>query len=122
MKLLAGLFAVMFGLTQTVGAVAGELRLLMFEQPGCHYCAQWNTDVSPEYPLTDEGREAPLERVQLHDPIEVGITLVAPPVYTPTFVLLSNGTEVGRIEGYPGEDFFWALLGQLIAKAKIDKT
>lgn len=33
--------------------------------------------------------------------------------YTPTFVLIDGGREVGRIEGYPGEAFFWGLLEKL---------
>lgn len=120
MKLLAGAVAVIMGLGLAGGARAADLRLLMFEQPGCQYCAQWDADVAPEYPLTDEGRAAPLERMQLRAPLAEGITLVAPPMFTPTFVLLRDGREVDRIEGYPGEDFFWGLLGQMIAKASDD--
>ena len=37
-------------------------------------------------------------------------------VYTPTFLLMSDSREIGRIEGYPGEDFFWALLNQILDK------
>jgi hypothetical protein len=29
-------------------------------------------------------------------------------------VLVENGAEIGRIEGYPGEDFFWGLLKQML--------
>lgn len=101
-------------------AAAGELELLMFEQPGCIYCAAWNAEVAPEYPLTEEGRAAPLRRLQLRDPLPEGLELVAPPVFTPTFVLVEDGVESGRIAGYPGEDFFWPLLGQLIAGAAQD--
>ncbi len=99
-------------------AVADELRLLMFEQPGCIYCAAWNQEVAPEYPLTDEGRAAPLQRLQLHAPLPDGLTLRRPPVFTPTFVLVLDGLETGRIEGYPGEDFFWPLLAGMINDAR----
>jgi hypothetical protein len=98
-------------------AVAGELKLLMFEQPGCIYCARWNEEVAPEYPLTDEGQAAPLNRLQLRDPLPEGLSLVSRPVFTPTFVLVEDGIEAGRIEGYPGEDFFWPLLAALIQSA-----
>lgn len=98
-------------------ADAAELELLMFEQPGCIYCAQWNADVAPEYPLTEEGRAAPLRRLQLRDPLPEGLTLTAPPVFTPTFVLVVDGVEAGRIQGYPGEDFFWPMLANLIQTA-----
>jgi hypothetical protein len=35
-------------------------------------------------------------------------------IYTPTFVLAENGEELGRIEGYPGDAFFWGLLERLL--------
>ena len=99
-------------------AMAAELQLLMFEQPGCIYCARWNAEIAPEYPKTAEGQAAPLRRMQLRDPLPADITLVSPPVFTPTFVLIQGGAELARIEGYPGEDFFWPLLGQMLARAE----
>jgi hypothetical protein len=30
-----------------------------------------------------------------------------------------DGTEAARLEGYPGEDFFWGLLTQMINDAKL---
>lgn len=99
-----------------LAAFAGT-ELLMVEQPGCIYCARWHAEVGPEYPITDEGRAAPLRIVQLRAPLPDGVMIDRPAVFTPTFVLLRDGAEVGRIEGYPGEDFFWPMLGQLIARA-----
>ena len=97
-----------------------ETRLMMFEQAGCSYCAAWNAEVAPEYPKTDEGKAAPLWRQDLRADLPEGVMLISPPVFTPTFVLLQDGQEVGRIEGYPGEDFFWPLLAQMIAQTKAD--
>lgn len=99
-------------------AARAEMVLLMFEQPGCIYCRQWDEEISGKYELTDEGRAAPLQRLVLRADMPAGIELDRPALFTPTFVLLRGGREVGRIEGYPGEDFFWGLLGALIAKAK----
>lgn len=110
--------AAALGLQPCGAALASDLQLLMFEQPGCIYCARWDADVAPEYPVTDEGRAAPLRRVQLRDGAPDGVMLVSPPVFTPTFVLLADGAETGRIEGYPGEDFFWPMLAAMIARAQ----
>ena len=107
----------LFAITLPVQAWAADLQLLMFEQPGCIYCARWNADVAPEYPLTDEGRAAPLRRLQLRDPLPDGITLDRPAVFTPTFVLVADGVEQARIEGYMSEDFFWPMLARMIAAA-----
>ena len=93
---------------------AGDLRLVMVEQPGCNYCLQWHSEIGPIYPKTPEGAAAPLQTVQLRAPLPEGISFVGPAVFTPTFVLVQDGAEVGRIEGYPGEDFFWGLLGMML--------
>ncbi|MDG4649386.1 hypothetical protein P6F26_13120 [Roseibacterium sp. SDUM158017] len=93
-----------------------DMALLMFEEPGCVWCLRWTEDVGGEYPVTPEGRAAPLVRLELGDPVPERFTLASPPRYSPTFVLVEDGFEVGRIEGYPGEDFFWGLLGRLLER------
>ena len=40
----------------------------------------------------------------------------APIRYTPTFVLIEDGKEIGRIEGYPGDEFFWVRLENLLER------
>ena len=108
---------VSLALALPLGAAAGGLELLMFEQPGCLYCARWQAEIGPAYPHSEEGKAAPLRPLALKAALPEGITLRAPPVFTPTFVLIADGVESGRIEGYPGADFFWPLLADLIAAA-----
>ncbi len=98
-------------------ATAADLQLLMIEQPGCIYCAQWDAEISHVYPKTEEGKAAPLKRHQLSAPLPPELELTGPPVFTPTFILLDGNHEVGRIQGYPGEGFFWSLLSGMIDKA-----
>lgn len=97
---------------------AAEMQLLMIEQPGCGHCIKWDNEIAPTYPKTDEGKAAPLRRHQLQDPIPEDIQLTSKPVFTPTFILLADNVETGRIQGYPGEDFFWPLLARLITQAQ----
>ena len=97
---------------------AAETRLLMFEEAGCSWCARWTAEVGTEYPITPEGRAAPLVRLNIHSRIPEEYSLGSRPRYTPTFVLVKNGQELGRIEGYPGEDFFWGLLSALLDRAQ----
>jgi hypothetical protein len=104
--------------TAAAPGLAAQVELLMIEQAGCVYCTRWHAEVGPEYPITDEGRAAPLRTHQLRDDLPEGIKLARPAVFTPTFVLLKDGAEVDRIEGYPGEDFFWGLLDRMIAAAR----
>lgn len=91
----------------------------MVERQGCHYCIEWKATLGPIYPNTPEGRFAPLRIVDISDAPPAGLTFARKVVYTPTFVLIDNNAEIGRIEGYPGEDFFWGLLNMML-KAKTD--
>ena len=106
--------------TAAAPAEAAPFRLIMVEQPGCAYCERWKAELGPIYPKTPEGALAPLEHVQLRDPLPEGLLRGPRPVFTPTFLLVQNGVEVGRIEGYPGEDFFWGLLGMALREAGAD--
>jgi len=108
--LLAGLTLL---LTPTV---AGAGELIMYRTPGCPWCAAWDAQIGPIYPKTEIGQRAPLRMVDIADVQTSGITLQRPVRYSPTFVLADDGREVGRIEGYPGEDFFWGLLDDLVLK------
>jgi hypothetical protein len=38
------------------------------------------------------------------------------PIFTPTFVLVEDGREIARLRGYPGDQFFWALVDEMLAK------
>lgn len=101
------------------GALMAETTLMMAEEPGCIYCARWNAQIAPIYPKTGEGAAAPLRRVDITAPLPDDITLARRINFTPTFVLLVDGAEVSRLEGYPGEDFFWGLLGEMLKREGI---
>lgn len=95
--------------------IAAAAELVMVEEAGCTWCERWNEEIGVVYHKTDEGQRAPLRRVDI-DELPVDVTFKTRPRYTPTFVLVEGGTEVGRIEGHPGEDFFWPMLNRLMDK------
>jgi hypothetical protein len=97
------------------GRLAAELphRLVMVEEAGCVYCQRWHAEVGGAYEKSAEGRFAPLKRVAIGAPELSHLTGLR---FTPTFVLMHGDREIGRITGYPGADFFWGLLGELLAK------
>lgn len=97
-------------------ATAGRLRLVIFDAPGCEFCAAWERDVGVIYHKTEEGRRAPLLRAHAFSPPPQCWSLSAPIRYSPTFVLLHDEREVGRIDGYLGEDQFWGLLEVALAE------
>ncbi len=86
----------------------------MLEEDGCVWCQRWDEEISAIYPKTPEGQFAPLRRVDIHDPLPGDMQFARTPFFTPTFVLVREGVELARIEGYPGEDFFWGLLGVML--------
>jgi hypothetical protein len=91
-------------------------ELVMFVEAGCPWCARWDSEVSEAYANSEEGRIAPLRRVEISAARMSGIRLARAVTVTPTFVLVEGGAEVGRITGYPGADFFWGMLGELMAR------
>ncbi len=88
----------------------------MIEQDHCEWCEAWNAEIGEVYHLTAEGKRAPLLRANIFEPLPKEIEIKLRPQFTPTFILLDGGVEVGRIEGYPGEHFFWPMLNNLLQK------
>ncbi|MCX7566144.1 hypothetical protein OS189_07300 [Sulfitobacter sp. F26169L] len=125
MSLRAFFFSVLLVLTGAIVVSAqnpAQANLVMVEEHGCIWCARWNEEVSPIYPKTPEGRAAPLRRIDIHGPRPDDIEFERSFFFTPTFVLVVDGKEASRIEGYPGEDFFWGLLKQMLQRANVDLT
>jgi hypothetical protein len=110
------LFALGLVLTAALPARA-ELVLYMIEQRGCAYCKLWDREVSQAYANSEEGARAPLQRLDLRASVPPGVSFVSRPVFTPTFILVRDGQEVGRIEGYMSAHFFWEHLGQMLKDA-----
>ena len=97
-----------------VAAAAAEL--LVLEKAGCPYCIRFEQEVGRIYDRTDEGKRAPLKRLDNEKPYPEAYRHVVPDRITPTFVLVDDGREIARLRGYPGEDFFYAALGTMLAK------
>ena len=110
--LLRPLALVAAGLAFSLPAVAAEL--VMIDRQGCAYCIAWKKEIGPAYPNTDLGQFAPLRVVDIRDGAPEGVTFARPVVFTPTFILIEDGAELARLEGYAGEDFFWGLLEKML--------
>ena len=97
-------------------------QLVMFEASYCEWCERWHEEIGGAYPNTDEGRAAPLRQVDIHDDRPVDLKALKAVTFTPTFVLVQDGREVGRLPGYIGQNFFWALLEDMFTKAGLGKS
>lgn len=96
--------------------VVHAAELVMFEREGCSWCRRWDADVGSIYEKTDEARLLPLRRVNIDAGDKSDIVLERPVRYTPTFIVVDRGHEVGRITGYMADGAFWGLLGKLVVK------
>lgn len=90
------------------------LQLLMVDDKACIWCRRWDAEVRESYRNSPLGRIAPLvRRAKFHR----DLARYEPLAFTPTFLLLRDGHEIGRIVGYSGADFFWSEIERLIANA-----
>ena len=95
LMLLAGLFA------SVAGTLAAEL--LMFDDPGCVLVPPLERRDRAGLPALARGQQAPLRRIHIRDQAKAGVALASRINATPTFVLVEDGQEVGRIAGYAGQ-------------------
>ena len=95
---------------------AGAAELVMFTQKGCPWCDRFDREIAPAYGKTPEGLRAPLRRVDISAPVPAELSAISRERFTPVFVLIDKGREIGRIRGYPGEAFFWPMLAALVER------
>lgn len=108
----AGTLVLLFGM----GFQAMAAELIMYEQAGCAWCKRFNEEIAPAWPNTEQGKRAPLRRVDIHQPPPNDLAGIAVERFTPTFVLVDEGKEIGRLRGYPGDEFFWHLIDEMLGK------
>jgi len=95
---------------------AQAAELLMYFSDICPWCEAWDEDIGVIYGKTTEAKMLPLRKVDIDEPFPADLGGVKGVVFTPTFVVVENGREIGRIIGYASEDFFWGYLGGLMGK------
>ena len=88
----------------------GNLQLLVMEADGCIYCGIFRRDVLPSYEASERGKDMPVRFVDINDIPKTGIELQSQIDILPTFVIIKDNRESGRIPGYMGpEDFFHSI-------------
>lgn len=96
---------------------ASNLELIVMEAPGCTYCDIFRRDVLPSYQASERAKDVPIRFLDINDasPEELGLDSAIEIV--PTFVVLKDHKEVGRIPGYVGPEFFFHSINHLISSA-----
>lgn len=96
-----------FGL---ISSAASAMELVAFEAPNCGACKLFKRDVLPIYADSAAGKVFPLFVFEMGN--KVPFRLSQPITFTPTFVWIDNGVEVGRFAGYRGKDQFFAIVNK----------
>lgn len=88
-------------------------ELIMFGSTDCNWCKAWEKEVGQIYAKTEEAKILPLKKVDINGPRPPSLQWINGVVFTPTFVVIEDNKEIGRIVGYSGEAFFWGFLTRL---------
>ncbi len=113
---MTSIYAAALALVMCLSAPVMAAEMVMFEQPGCAWCMRFNEEIAPAWPKTEQGKRAPLRRVNIHDDIPADLVEIPVERFTPTFVLVDDGREIARLRGYPGDQFFWAIVDEMLSK------
>ena len=94
--------------------VAPTTRLIMVTSPHCPWCEAFEEEVGSIYDKTPESQVFPMLRVDVDDQFPARFDDLNPAFFTPTFIFVRDGEEMGRIEGYPGMELFWWRLSEFL--------
>ena len=81
--------------------------MLMITDKNCLYCIIWEKQIGKIYPKTDIAKKFPLKRIEVKNFINYKKYDLKKTNITPTFILIKNTKEEGRIEGYTNPEMFW---------------
>ena len=81
--------------------------MLMITDKNCLYCKIWEKQIGKIYPKTDIAKKFPLQRIEVKNFINYKKYDLKKTNITPTFILIKNTKEEGRIEGYTNPEMFW---------------
>lgn len=116
MKFLLGAAIALASLFSVPGSSVDAAELVMTDSRACPYCRQFHREVGDTYAATPAGKVAPLRPVSVYKKWPDDLAGIRRAPYTPVFILVDNGREVGRFAGYKSRAWFWSKLNPLLAK------
>lgn len=110
LKFILVVFSLLVSTTNLSAEDQTPQELVFVTSDHCPFCKAWEREVGKIYGSTPYARQARLRRVDIAE-VDSALSELATDIFgTPTFLILENNMEVGRIEGYQSSDlFFWAL-------------
>lgn len=110
------LLAISIGSAGPAKAADSRGHLVMITSSHCPWCEAFEDDVGKGYNLTEEALIYPLRRHDFYKAMPDDLAHLTPATMTPTFIVVRDGAEVGRIIGYPGAELFWWRLSEFTAQ------
>jgi hypothetical protein len=110
--------ALSLALTVLPAPAVSAAELVFVEVMGCTYCIRFNRQMAQKYQVSDTGKAVPLRRVNLRKRWPADLNQVDRPPYTPVFILVEDGREVGRFNGYTNPQRFNRDLRRLLRKPR----
>ena len=92
-----------------------NLELVVMEAPGCTYCGIFRRDVLPAYEASERAKDVPIRFLDVNDVSSTKMDLETPVDIVPTFVILKDNKEIGRIPGYVGPETFFHTINYLLS-------
>ena len=95
-------------------------KLLYFYSDTCAYCKAWENEIANIYLKTEFEEQFKLSFIDFFSNADLekyGISKIVK--VTPTFIFVKDKTEVGRIEGYNGQDLFWWQVDEIIKSGSL---
>ena len=95
-------------------------KLLYFYSDTCAYCKAWENEIANIYLKTEFEDQFKLNFIDFSsnaDFEKYGISKIVK--VTPTFIFVEDKTEVGRIEGYNGQELFWWQVDEIIKSGSL---
>ena len=95
-------------------------KLLYFYSDTCAYCKAWENEIANIYLKTEFEDQFKLSFIDFSsnaDFEKYGISKIVK--VTPTFIFVEDKTEVGRIEGYNGQELFWWQVDEIIKSVSL---
>jgi thioredoxin-related protein len=115
LKTIFSTFAVTIAALVLSNAASDAAELVMVELKSCVYCAKFNREMASAYQGSKTGQSVPLRRINPRKwPADLSAVKKTP--YTPVFILVDDGREIGRFAGYSGPEQFNAKLKKLMAR------
>ena len=119
---LIGAAMAQFVADKTAEELTKKFELIIFETSLCNHCAVFDADIAKLYKSHSLAKKAPMVKVNL-DEVGTGRYHLQKPIeIVPTFVVMKNGKEIGRMSGMVNKFAFLAFVrDKLYPSTKIAK-